>query len=240
MKEIWNQMNWPNYLLERFWKKVKPPKNKDDCWIWNGCLSNHGYGSFNNTVLGKMIRSHRFSYECYNGPIPDGMLVCHKCDIPSCCNPNHLWIGTPQQNNLDKMIKNRHSSKYGSECNLSILSEIDIIDIIERINNNELLSIQQICYEYNISTGAIYDIFKRKSWKHITNDISNDELKLLKEKIAGRCRSKLSKEDVLKIRELLLKHNYNSIANMFNVTNRTISLIDKNITHKNSKNEDIV
>ena len=214
----WNQMNYPENIIKRFFSKIIYPNNIDDCWIWNACKDKNEYGifRFNN----KNIRSHRFIYECYNGPILDGMLVCHKCDIPSCCNPNHLWIGTPQQNNLDKMIKNRHSSKYGSECNLSILSEIDIIDIIERINNNELLSIQQICYEYNISTGAIYDIFKRKSWKHITNDISNDELKLLKEKIAGRCRSKLSKEDVLKIRELLLKHNYNSIANMFNVTNK--------------------
>jgi len=93
----------------RFESKInKTPKG--GCWIWTSGKNEKGYGMIQ--VGGKQIRAHRLSYELYVGDIPPGMLVCHSCDEPSCCNPKHLWLGTNADNQRDKMDKGRdHFSK---------------------------------------------------------------------------------------------------------------------------------
>jgi len=79
------------------------------CWIFMGHLNNKGYGqiqlSMNNTK--KCVLAHRYSYEAFNGPIPKGMFVLHSCDTPSCCNPDHLSIGTHEDNMRDCVSKGR-------------------------------------------------------------------------------------------------------------------------------------
>lgn len=70
------------------------------CWLWPVSA---GYGQF------KGKRAHRLSYEAFKGPIPDGLFVCHKCDVPACCNPDHLFVGTASDNSLDMVKKGRHA-----------------------------------------------------------------------------------------------------------------------------------
>lgn len=81
------------------------------CWIWMGTTYRGGYGHFRRKWQGKwkMYKAHRFSYEYYNGQIPTGFLVRHTCDTTCCVNPDHLVIGTTQDNTDDRMSRGRHN-----------------------------------------------------------------------------------------------------------------------------------
>lgn len=87
------------------WNRVCPEPNTG-CWLW--CLTRNAKGYGRVEYRGKTVAAHRLSYELHRGPIPAGMLVCHTCDTPACCNPDHLWLGTPQQNALDSVAKGRY------------------------------------------------------------------------------------------------------------------------------------
>lgn len=95
--------------MERFMNKVM---KTNTCWIWLGATS-HGYGRFrevNTTVL-----AHRWMYEQIHGSI-GSLFCCHSCDNPSCVNPNHMFIGTPKDNMIDKANKGRHHNSKVTHC----------------------------------------------------------------------------------------------------------------------------
>lgn len=80
-------------LYERFWPKVD---KSGECWIWTGALANNAYGEIK--AHGKKLRAHRVSYEFAYGPIPQGLVVDHKCHVPKCVRPEHLQAVTNKQN----------------------------------------------------------------------------------------------------------------------------------------------
>jgi hypothetical protein len=100
-------------LADRFWRKVKKGA-PDECWPWTAYLAPRGYGMM--TYAHKTKRSHRWAWELTNGPIPDGVYVCHTCDNPRCCNPTHLWLGTQFDNMRDMVAKGRGASQKKSGC----------------------------------------------------------------------------------------------------------------------------
>jgi hypothetical protein len=144
--------------LDRFWKKVDKTSNPNGCWEWCGAIVlNRGYGlfGFKGTKL-----AHRISYELSNGSIPSNMCVCHTCDNPKCVNPQHLWLGTTQDNTEDRHIKNR--SARGSKIGTSKLTEAQVKDI----KSKQLRSLEY-CKKYNISDTTVYRIWNNEFWKHI-------------------------------------------------------------------------
>lgn len=95
--------------LERFHLGYKI-NQETGCWEWQRKRDKNGYGSF--SVSGKPWRVHRFSYNLLKGPVGKADLVCHHCDNTSCCNPEHLFLGTHKMNSDDKIKKGRYKNQH--------------------------------------------------------------------------------------------------------------------------------
>jgi hypothetical protein len=151
-------------IRRRFEKSIVVQKN--GCWLWSGYKNADGYG-----VMGigrKVIKAHRVAYMIYKGEIPEGMNVCHTCDVPSCVNPEHLWIGTQKENVLDMCLKKRHvpSSSKGESHSQAKLSE-EQVKLIRTMYTNLKISHASLSEQFGVSRGQIGHIISRKSWSHI-------------------------------------------------------------------------
>lgn len=103
----------PEDVTKRLLRHCIPEPNSG-CWLWTGTLKKPvrglGYGHFR--VSGKTKVAHRVSWEIFRGPIPDGLCVCHKCDVSICVNPDHLFLGTRLDNIEDMVAKGRQSNGW--------------------------------------------------------------------------------------------------------------------------------
>jgi hypothetical protein len=106
-------------FAERFWAHVDRSGGPDACWPYSGGSTPGGYGIFSLGSRSAGARgAHRVAYELTSGPIPEGRLVCHRCDNPPCCNPAHLFVGTYADNNRDAIAKGRAHGHYAPACDL--------------------------------------------------------------------------------------------------------------------------
>jgi len=135
---------------------------KNGCWEWNKFIHKHGYG-----VTGYRNRSmlaHRLSWLLFKEPIPDGIDVCHHCDNPKCVNPDHLFLGTAQDNVRDCFNKKRKSHK-GEKHPGSKITEKEILEIF-RLRKMGWTH-QKLADRFKITQSTISNILHRRLWKHI-------------------------------------------------------------------------
>jgi len=142
-------------IKEILYKNISPESNSHGCWLYTKLIMK-GYGHLN--INGIKVPAHRVSYELHNSSIPQGMYICHKCDVRECVNPHHLFVGTHLDNMQDKVHKGRAARKLDYE---------NVIEIKRRIANGESDSI--ISKDYNVNRQTINKIRLKQLWNHITS-----------------------------------------------------------------------
>ncbi len=180
-------MNKPTQIAPRFWSKVR---KTETCWIWTAGIGSTGYGKF--SVGRQTFSAHRFSYTLHFGEIPRNIVVCHKCDVRACIRPEHLFLGTHQENMNDMAEKKRAANginapravkmieRYDVIAKQSIkplpkksphrvskkLSEVDVY-AIRSLFATKRFSCKDIAPLFGVHKGTIWEIVVRKTWKHI-------------------------------------------------------------------------
>jgi hypothetical protein len=137
---------------------------ENGCWLWTGTKDKLGYGRMTEIKKGSLV--HRVSYQEFVGPIAPGEFVCHNCpggDNPSCFNPEHLYVGTAQDNNSDTVRKGRFSVGEGHYA--TTLSGDDVREIRRRRESGERQ--KDLAREYKVDPATISNIIKGVTWKHL-------------------------------------------------------------------------
>lgn len=164
-KQVYHQRG--KTLNIKFWEKVDI-KSENECWEWRASRSKKGYGSFWLSLgnsNSKLIPAHRMAYALqYNLIIiPPDMCVLHHCDNPPCCNPNHLFLGTNNDNVQDKVRKGRMNPLKGEKNPCARLTEDDILSIRKSRANGE--TCVSIAKRYSMTSANISHIARGKGWK---------------------------------------------------------------------------
>ena len=155
----------PENQEQRFWSKVN---KTESCWLWTASTDDCGYGILTRTLGNENERvsykAHRLSYEMHKGEIPEGSYVCHTCDVPSCVNPDHLWLGSQKDNMVDASDKGRLGKAKGERIGLSKLTEEQVLKIRQMAGSMtqcEIANIVGVCQQ------TVGRVINRTLWKHI-------------------------------------------------------------------------
>lgn len=140
------------------------------CLIWNGASRGNGYGAIK--VGGAVIDTHRVAYLVAFGEIPDGMCVCHRCDVRRCINPDHLFLGTKADNNADMASKGRASrlgardnQARGSRINRNKLTD-DLVREIRKLRASGSF-ITEIAAKFGVHKTTISRVCSGEIWSHV-------------------------------------------------------------------------
>lgn len=182
----------------RFWSKVDKSGGPDACWLWTAGKTQYGYGSFRSR--GKSFYPHRVAWVLTHGQVPihtgyHGLCVCHRCDVPACCRPDHLFLGTCKDNNRDRKNKWRtargdksgsrlhpesrakgdnHGSRLhpeliarGESHGHSKLTSSQILKIRDMYASGGILH-RELAAHFGMSKSTIGGIIRCEIWRHVS------------------------------------------------------------------------
>jgi hypothetical protein len=164
------------------------PEPNSGCWLWTGTVRHDGYGIARFFRNGKRTyaRAHRLSYAVHVGPVPDNLHVCHKCDVPACVNPMHLFLGTDADNNEDcrqkgrsaylrEEIKKRQAEiarsispemkVRGETSGMAVLTDPGVMNIKRSYADGERIS--DIARRHGCGWTTVYNVVSGRTWRHI-------------------------------------------------------------------------
>ena len=154
----------PLNTAEKFWAMVEPIPFAG-CWLWMGGYSSQGYGVY--ALHGKQYLAHRLAHQLTTGIPPDGLCVCHRCDVRECINPQHLFLGTIADNINDMWAKGRGAptGARGERAARSKLTSADVLAVREKLANG--VSLVDIAREFGVTRRNIAHIKLGKTWAHL-------------------------------------------------------------------------
>lgn len=137
-----------------FWTRIQKPVG---CWLYGGAKEINGYGYLRNPIDDnpKYITAHKLAWILTHGPVPEGMSVLHTCDVRSCCNPEHLFLGSVNDNHVDMYAKDRHMGK---------LRAPQVREIREALKTPYRGIQRDLAKKYNVTHGVIHKLKKGESY----------------------------------------------------------------------------
>ncbi len=164
-------------LRERFFENVLIVPYDKGCWLWMGGQNMAGYGMFCQGKRGTHIRAHRASWLIHNGPIPEGLLVCHKCDVRNCVRPDHLFLGTKLDNAQDALKKGKlgpqvetlkriRGTYIGEKHPTSKLTNAQVMEM-RRLYIPNKYGTHRLAARFGLCQQTVHAIVTGKSWKHL-------------------------------------------------------------------------
>lgn len=145
---------------QRFFARVN---KTETCWLWTGSKDGCGYGLIQIIPKSRPLRAHRLSYEHHHGPIPAGLVVRHRCDVPNCVNPEHLLVGTQADNVADSVERGR--MQRGERSGKAKLTADRVLEL--RSMYAAHIRVEEIAERFEVTVAVISAIATGRHWKHV-------------------------------------------------------------------------